>query len=62
MQGVGRGRGSTLPAWMTQGGVQPPLGQPPGADWRDVEQVATAAVLEQQDQELRVTLAAAAQG
>lgn len=59
MQGIGRGRESTMPAWMAAQvpGAQLPPAQPSSApDWRDVDQVATAAVLQQQDSDLRATL------
>jgi hypothetical protein len=58
MQGLGRGRGSTLPAWMTEQAAPYQQGQ----DWRDVDQVATAALLQQQEHEMRATLAASDQG
>lgn len=58
---AGRGRDRVLPAWMAGAGngVPPPPGPPSTSsnNWADVDQIATAAVLQEQDAELRATLA-----
>ena len=63
MAGRGRGRDMTLRAWMTSSGPAPPgppsIPQDRARQWNDVDQIATAAVLQQQDAELRATLAQA---
>ena len=57
---AGRGRDRVLPAWMASSGNGVPV--PPGhpstnSNWPDVDQIATAAVLKEQDADLRATLA-----
>ncbi|BDA42301.1 probable polyglutamine-binding protein 1 at C-terminar half [Coccomyxa sp. Obi] len=57
---AGRGRDRVLPAWMASSGngVPGPPGPPStGSNWADVDQIATAAVLQEQDADLRATLA-----
>ena len=56
----------TQPAWMTKGADPQPPGPPPpppplnrspvGGAWRDVDEIATAAVLQQQDTDLQAAL------
>ncbi len=54
MEGLGRGRAATLPAWMSRGAEGP---RPPGPPVdSEVEQVAMAAVLRDQDADLRAAL------
>ena len=57
---AGRGRDRVLPAWMASAGNGVPLppGHPStGSNWADVDQIATAAVLQEQDTDLRAALA-----
>ncbi len=56
---AGRGRDRVLPAWMVANGAPAPPGPPSMSsnNWADVDQIATAAVLQEQDAELRATLA-----
>jgi len=61
MAGAGRGRDRVVPAWMKDAGdgVPAPPGPPSmgGRTWRDVDEIATAAVLQEQEADLRATLA-----
>ena len=65
MEGNGRGRGMTTPAWMQaatphQSALHPMSAQAPGSMYNrsdDIDQIATAAVLQQQEAEMRATLA-----
>ena len=65
VEGNGRGRGMTTPAWMQaatpQNSALPHVSaQAPGSMYNrsdDIDQIATAAVLQQQEAEMRATLA-----
>lgn len=54
MDGMGRGRGATMPAWLAQGapGAPPPNGHVPP----DVEEAARAAVLREQELSMQQTI------
>lgn len=65
MNGAGRGRGMTTPAWM-QNDITPPGPAPPApprapgsmsSREEEIDQIAIKAVLEQQEAEMRFTLA-----
>ena len=64
MEGNGRGRGMTTPAWMQaatphQSALPQVSAQGPGSMYNrsdDIDQIATAAVLQQQEAEMRATL------